>query len=391
MGVRKMKRKFFVACMAAVAASATLPAGGAVYNASTGYVTLNNSGSGQMQSPLSTTAAIDTGNNRYFWSDQQAVHAGTNYYVNVSIRGILHTADSAVSYEFPGNRIVMGSGAQVAWKSFSPATYTFLNEGAIVFGGCAWRVNESYANRPVIIRGRIELQESASAPFKLLPWGAEQHYPEGLIMDLDATIVADANQRMQVSANTSATYPRRGLVRILGDMSQFLGTVEVASNRLFVCTDTLTNAKLVKVENCGELNTGVANGGTGSVSKVAVDATSSIGAAAANTLVVSDLTLADGAAVRFGWNGTAGCVEVTNSFSAAGMIGVAPAEPVNPNTLTNGPARVAVLKVKGPGAFTQAQIVRVPTVAWFNSNAASVVPKAKHGILPFAPRQMNDK
>ncbi len=380
MGVRKMKRNFFVACMAAVAASASLPAGGAVYNASTGYVTLNNSGSGQMQSPLSTTAAIDTGNNRYFWSDQQAVHAGTNYYVNVSIRGILHTADNAVNYEFPGNRIVMGSGAQVAWKSFSPATYTFLNEGAIVFGGCAWRVNESYANRPVIIRGRIELQETASTPFKLFPWGAEQHYPQGLIMDLDATIVADANQRMQVSANTSAAFPRRGLVRILGDMSQFLGTVEVASNRLFVCTDTLRSAKLVKVERCGELNTGVANGGTGSVSKVTVDASSSIGAAATNTLVVADLTLADGAAVRFGWNGTAGCVEVTNSFTAAGMIGVAPADPVNPNTLTNGPARVAVLKVKGTGAFTRDQFVRVPTVAWFNSNAASVVPDDFPGL-----------
>ena len=165
-----MKRVAILACVAAVAASA-IPAAGAVYNASTGYVTLSNSGSGQTQSPLSTTAAIDTGNNKYFWSDQQAIHPGTNYYVNTSIRGILYTGSSAVSYEFTGNRIVMGPSAQVAWKSFSPATYTFLNEGAIVFGGCTWKVNESYANRPVIIRGRIELQETASTPFKLFPWG----------------------------------------------------------------------------------------------------------------------------------------------------------------------------------------------------------------------------
>ncbi|MBO7688952.1 MAG: hypothetical protein J6V72_21415 [Kiritimatiellae bacterium] len=109
-----MKRISFWACVAMVAASATLPAGGAVYDASTGYVTLNNSGSGQAQSPLSTTAAIDTGNNKYFWSDQQAIHPGTNYYVNTSIRGILYTGNSAVNYEFTGNRIVMGPSAQVA-------------------------------------------------------------------------------------------------------------------------------------------------------------------------------------------------------------------------------------------------------------------------------------
>ena len=66
-------------------------------------------------------------------------------------------------------------------------------------------------------------------------------------------------------------------------------------------------------------------------------------------------------------------MEVTNSFSAVGTIGVAPAAPVNPNTLTNGPARVAVLKVKGENAFAADQFTRVPTINWFVSNEASAV------------------
>jgi hypothetical protein len=64
-------------------------------------------------------------------------------------------------------------------------------------------------------------------------------------------------------------------------------------------------------------------------------------------------------------------VEVTNAFAAAGTIGVAPADPVDPNTLTNGPSRVAVLKVKGENAFTVDQFARVPTIAWYVSNEAS--------------------
>ncbi len=359
------KGAFFAAM--GIAGGIALSAAGATYNASTGYVTLSNAGSGQRQSPLSTTAAIDTGNNQYFWSDQLPIHAGTNYYLNVSVRGILMTDTSQTNhYEFLGNRMVMGPSCAISWKSFSPSTYTFLNEGAIVQGGCIWKVNEAVA-RPAIVRGRVEVTDSASNPFKLIPWGAESHYMEGLTLSLETEVIGDANQRMQVVANTSATFPRRGIVSLAGDMSQFLGTVEVASNRLFVCNETLSNAKLVTVTKCGDLFTEAAGGGTGAVSKVTVDATSSFGAAAGNTLVISDLTLADGAALRFGWNGTVGCVEVTNSFVAAGTIGVAPDAALDATTFTNGPARVAVLKVKGTDAFTLDRFTRVPPIAWFGA------------------------
>jgi len=342
-------------------------AAGAVYNASTGYVTLSYAGSGQRQSPLSSTAAQDTGNNRYFWSDNQAIHTGTNYYLNTWVRGIFSTAQNTTNhYEFLGGRLVMGSSCSIAWKTFSPNTYTFRNEGAIVQGGCTWLVNEAIA-RPVVIRGRMQVENSSSRPFILRPWGAEDRYPEGLSFSLEAAVVGDADQRMRVDANTSATFPKRGTVRLLGDMSQFYGTVEVASNRLFVCNETLTNAKLVKVEQCGDLYA-AAEGGTGHVSKVTVDGTSSIGAAAANKLVVSDLSLADGACVQFGWNGSsAGCVEVTDAFAASGKIGVAPEGPVGALAFTNGPSRFAVLKVRGENAFSVGQVVRAGNISWFSA------------------------
>ena len=84
-------------------------------------------------------------------------------------------------------------------------------------------------------------------------------------------------------------------MRLLGDMSQFLGTVGVASNRLFVCNETLANAKLVTVIRCADLFTG---------------------AAASNTLVVANLTLANGSAVRFGYTLTCPAARARSSRRA---------------------------------------------------------------------------
>ena len=376
------RRRMLLGRLAGVCLSAALCLGtaqGAVYDASTGYVTLLVNGSTATDSPMSTTKAEDSAstasNRKYFWSDHLPMHAGTNYYVNTWFRTVIETtATTSNHHVFPGGKFVCGPKSSVQWKTFAPSSYEFANEGALVYGGSIWKVNQSIV-RPVVVRGRVELTESSSAaPFNLQPWGADPAYVEGLGIDMEATVVANASQWMQVQANTSAANPRRGFVRLLGDMSQFLGTVGVASNRLFVCNETLANAKLVSVIRCGDLFTGAADGATGAVSKVTVDATSSIGAAASNTLVAANLTLANGSAVRFGWNGTsAGCVEVTNAFAAAGTIGVAPADPVDPNTLTNGPARVAVLKVKGANAFSVNQFARVPTIAWYVSNEASAV------------------
>ena len=335
---RKLLGRLVGVCLSAALCLGT--AQGAVYDASTGYVTLLVNGSTATDSPMSTTKAEDSAstasNRKYFWSDHLPMHAGTNYYANTWFRTILETvATTSNHHVFPGGKFVCGPKSSVQWKTFAPSSYEFANEGALVYGGCIWKVNQSIV-RPVVVRGRVELTESSSAaPFNLQPWGADPAYAEGL-----------------------------GIV----------GTVGVASNRLFVCNETLANAKLVSVIRCGDLFTGAADGATGAVSKVTVDATSSIGAAASNTLVAANLTLANGSAVRFGWNGTsAGCVEVTNAFAAAGTIGVAPADPVDPNTLTNGPARVAVLKVKGENAFTVDQFTRVPTIAWYVSNEASAV------------------
>ena len=107
------------------------------------------------------------------------------------------------------------------------------------------------------------------------------------------------------------------------------------------------------------------NGAAFTNGTVSVGSTATLAVGESGTVKSGNLTLADGAALRFGWNGSVGCVEVTNSFVAAGTIGVAPAAPINATTLTNGPARVAVLKVKGTDAFTLDRFTRVPPIAWF--------------------------
>ncbi|MBR1587665.1 MAG: hypothetical protein IJ658_05000, partial [Kiritimatiellae bacterium] len=267
-----------VGMMAAFAASAMLPWGeayGATYDASTGYVTLLVNGSTATDSPMSTTKAEDSAstdsNRKYFWSDHLPMHAGTNYYANSWFRTLLEaSATTANHHVFPGGKFVCGPKASVQWKTFAPSSYEFANEGALVYGGCIWKVNQS-VTRPVVIRGRVELTEStSSAPFNLQPWGADPSYVEGLGIDLEATVVANASQWMRVQANTSADNPRRGFVRLLGDMSQFLGTVEAASNRLFVCNATLANAKAARAVRCGELFTGAADGATVPVPPVTV-------------------------------------------------------------------------------------------------------------------------
>ena len=266
-GNRTLFGRLAGACLAA--AFCVDAARGAVYDASTGYVTLtSNTGSTANDSPMSMTKATDSSsteaNPKYFWSDHLPMHAGTNYYAHVGFRTILETGTGVANHHvFPGGKIVFGPRVSLAWKTFAPSSYEFANEGALVYGGAAFVVNQNVA-RPVIVRGRIEVVESASNnPFKFHPWGAQAGYSEGLGFNMEAAIVADANQYIWVRSNTNATYPGRGYVQLMGDMSQFLGTIEVSSNRLFVCNETLANAKLVKVNTCGELFTGAADGGTG--------------------------------------------------------------------------------------------------------------------------------
>ena len=88
-----MKRRSFLTRWTKVATSATLPllmlvamsailsARGAVYDATTGYVTLLRNGTTSVI-PMNTNhvAEVSGTTTNYLWSDHLALHAGTNYY-----------------------------------------------------------------------------------------------------------------------------------------------------------------------------------------------------------------------------------------------------------------------------------------------------------------------
>ena len=164
------RRRMLLGRLAGVCLSAALCLGaaqGAVYDASTGYVTLLVNGTTATDSPMSTTKAEDSAstasNRKYFWSDHLPMHAGTNYYVNTWFRTVIETtATTSNHHVFPGGKFVCGPKSSVQWKTFAPSSYEFANEGALVYGGCIWKVNQSIV-RPVVVRGRVELTESSSA------------------------------------------------------------------------------------------------------------------------------------------------------------------------------------------------------------------------------------
>ena len=92
------RRRMLLGRLAGVCLAAALCLGaaqGAVYDASTGYVTLVVNGSTGSDSPMSMTKAEDSAstasNRKYFWSDHLPMHAGTTYYVNTWFRTVIET------------------------------------------------------------------------------------------------------------------------------------------------------------------------------------------------------------------------------------------------------------------------------------------------------------
>ena len=359
--------KSMMARIALVAACAILSVRGAVYDATTGYVTLLRNGTTSVI-PMNTNhvAEVSGTTTNYLWSDHLALHAGTNYYAGTWSRSWgRNSTDPAIAYRLPCNRFVLGSAFN--WKCGYPSTVVFDNEGLFVLGNSYIVINQDSCWLGGI-DGTITVQETSSS--RMFQWKTSTtgYAVKGHGFYVLAKIVGDANQYMQITTPSD----QFGRVYFMGDMSDYLGTINTISNYLYAGTSFATKA--VNATKCGGVFASGADGAEISIPKVTLDASSSIGSAATNTLVVDSLTMGDGAAVRFGWNGiTAGCVEVTN-FTAAGTIGVAPVDPLNPNTLTNGPSRVAVLRVKGEGAFTIGQITRLPTFAPFAANEASIVP-----------------
>ena len=345
-----MKRMPFVFGLAAVAALLWGTAQGAVYDETTGYVRLLRNGSAGSIFPLSTNAVYDADKTSFLWSDHLALHAGTNYYANTWFRSwARESSKSAIIYPIPCNRFVLDK-ASISWKCGYPSVIVFENEGLFVLGNAVITINQDSC---VLggIGGTITVQETTSA--KPFTWqtSTANYATMGHGFYVTAKVVGDADQIMRITTPADQS----GRVYFTGDMSDYLGTINTISNILYAGTSLATKA--VNATSCGEVRTHGADGAEIFIPKVTLDASSSIGGAATNTLVVDTLTMANGSTVRgfFNERGQSGCVLVTNAFTAAGKIRVAVEMPTR--AAANDVTRIAVLRVaKSAGTVTQEQL-----------------------------------
>ena len=325
-----------------VAASAALSAQGAVYDETTGYVRLLRNGSSANVYPLSTNAVYDStngGNTDFLWSDHLAIHAGTNYYANTWFRGWpRQSKDPAIVYPIPCNRFVLESGS-INWKFGHPSVMVFENEGLFALGKSTILINQDSCLLGGI-GGTITIQNTTSANPFTWQTSTSGYATLGHGFYVTAKVVGDADQYMRITTPADAS----GRVYFMGDMSDYLGTINTISNILYAGTSLAT--KEVNATRCGEVCTHGADGAEIFIPKVTLDATSAIGCAPTNTLVVDTLAMADGSTVRGFVNetGVGGCVTVTNVFTAPGKIRVTVDMPVN--GATNDVTRLAVLRAR---------------------------------------------
>ena len=336
------------ATMVVAAALCVGIAQGAVYDETTGYVRLLVSGNAGY-SPLSETTDKNDGVT-YFWSDHLALHSGTNYYANKFFRTWTRIdGQTAMDFNVDCGRFVLDNAA-MNWKCAHPSRIVFGNDGLFVLAGATLVINQDNVLLGGV-GGTITLQGTTQA--KPFTWQTSSSgYPTiGHGFWVTAKIVGDADQIMRITTPTDSS----GRVYFMGDMSDYLGTINTISNVLYAGSSLVAN--VVNATKCGEVRTSGADGATISIPKVTLDATSSIGCAATNTLVVGTLTLADGSTVR-GFRdafGAGGLVEVTDSFTAPGKIRVSLDMPID--GATNDVTRLAVLRVaKTAGTVSQSQL-----------------------------------
>ena len=345
---KKLFGRLAGACLAAALCADA--AQGAVYDETTGYVRLLRSGSSASIFPLSTNQVFDADGTSYVWSDHLAIHAGTNYYANTWFRGWpRQSKDPAIVYPIPCNRFVLENGS-INWKFGYPSVMVFENEGLFALGKSTILINQDSCLLGGI-GGTITIQNTTAANPFTWQTATSGYATLGHGYYVTAKVVGDANQIMRIITPADSS----GRVYFMGDMSEYLGTINTISNIVYAGTSFAT--KVVNATKCGEVLTSGANGAEIFIPKVTLDATSAIGCAATNTLVVDTLTIADGSTVRgfFCDAGVGGCVTVTNAFTAPGKIRVTMDMPIN--GATNAVTRVAVLRVaKTAGTVTQEQL-----------------------------------
>ena len=272
-----------------------LCAAGAVYDASTGYVTLQVSGSTPNDSPLNWQQANDS-SGKPFWSDGQALHAGANYYLKMFARTIYggQVKEDGVSVQtlvLPANRIVLDS--QFNLKTYRPYRLVFANEGLVCLGNSALLVNDGTLE-PFILDGTITLQETTqSRPLYLRPW----NIADGQTIQIDAKVRSTASTDYISVSRDSQFY---GNVKLLGDMTEFDGWVNISSNRVYLGASGLPSANAVlSLNDAAEACFEAASGSEIPVARLDLNSRATLRVPATNNVAVAGLRLEAGTTLVF--------------------------------------------------------------------------------------------
>lgn len=264
------------------------------FDATTGYVTL---GTDVLQQECAFVSA--TG-----WSDKSAPHPETNYYANTS----MYTPGNAAAYTFGGNRLVLGSSAKfymrpaAATSSLTVDNFRMLGGAQVVY----------WAPGKVPMSGNFRVYNTTSAPvvFGYFNSGAGEQQI-GLTWHGDET----ARVRLEASPKEATC---RAWFTLIGDLSDYAGTVEVASNVNLQATCSLSSAH-VSIEPFGKVTPrSVAAGQT--FAGLAVSARALCSVAPDKTWTVGALSLSAGATLQFDAAATTGSgrIAVTGSYEKSG-------------------------------------------------------------------------
>ncbi len=259
-----------------------------------GYVTLSSGGNYYLDSPFGTSPTSNNGT--YYWSDHGAPDPAKNYYAT-GCRSVTGKTDHKCS--FGGNLLVLSGSYN--WKTQNPYYMDFPREGVVILPGAKFFDNQA-VNKVVEqkITGTMTVLSTSASPFVLQPT-AGAPTPTSINVagfDLACTLrgPATAAIRCEPIGNGAA----RGWLRVTGETSEYLGSLNVHSNDLYVGACGLANASFVSLTQTAVLRPYAADGETVTITNLSLDGSCEIVLNPSNCLfVASALSLADNTAIRF--------------------------------------------------------------------------------------------
>lgn len=205
-------------------------------------------------------------------------------------------------------------------KTYNPSRLTFANEGLVCLAGSGCIVNDGQL-APYRVDGLITLEgtSSGNSAFQLKPWNSQDNQ----------TIQVDAKVRSTASTDyiyvpRNASY--RGNVKLLGDMTEFDGWVNVSSNVVyFGTTGHASENTVLSLNNTAECRLDVSNGTTVPFGRVDLNTRSWITVPSANVISIRNFRVEGGTALDFtlGTNPDQGRIDAAAlAFLTAGTVDV---------------------------------------------------------------------